>query len=511
MKSLKIITLSAIASTSLFAQSSICLENGWNLLGASAAISVNTQFNDADKIDTVWGFDNYTKTWLAYSPDSSKQSLIDSSSSISNLTSIMANTGYWVNSKGSHCLDSQDTQPSYNQAPMVYNIPIGNGPTNSDVDTHQLYVVKGEPVNVDFQDYIKDEEGDTVTIFAENTASFPDGLSISSDGKITGTATTLDQTTTFNLKLEDETNSVYSNLRITVIDAVDYDDDKIDVGFVYGNTLDLSSFDITTAGSFFEPDSEDGAKSFGVISVTNSSVDYKKFDLNSTSGLFEENIEESDSLTAKNVTTTSFELEFTDEQNEKSTVLEVKEVTSIDGQATTGLYEAKVEFEYTSDFSGDYASINDWWPTYHNKDGQPFTSLTSLKDYLVDNQWSNVWINEDTVVYLKSGGVLEKAQWDGLYAKCQGCTDGNDYYKNFIHSGVDLTASEGMWTLTDTGFLEVKVANQGTKVFKEATENNNTSIYETEINPIGAKEIEKWYYGITQTEFETLYKSESSN
>ncbi len=80
----------------LFANQTIQIENGWQLLGTTNCISDINQFNRSS-INMIWAYDKNSLRWSAYSPDLTIQNAIDSSGSIDNLTKIEQNRGFWVN------------------------------------------------------------------------------------------------------------------------------------------------------------------------------------------------------------------------------------------------------------------------------------------------------------------------------------------------------------------------------------------------------------------------------
>ncbi len=67
------------------------LDSGWSLAGTSVSI---TDMSIFDNVKTVWAWNG--NSWMIYSPLQSIQNII-SSYSISPLTEISANSGFWIN------------------------------------------------------------------------------------------------------------------------------------------------------------------------------------------------------------------------------------------------------------------------------------------------------------------------------------------------------------------------------------------------------------------------------
>jgi hypothetical protein len=97
----KIIIGSAIALTTTMVVNATVIEAGWNLLGAgSSDVNLSTTYGDNSDIKVIWGFENDTKTWKGYSPDSAISQTL-TTSGLGGLQSIHAGMGYWVLSNSS--------------------------------------------------------------------------------------------------------------------------------------------------------------------------------------------------------------------------------------------------------------------------------------------------------------------------------------------------------------------------------------------------------------------------
>ena len=98
-KSLKnSVVLSALLfSVSSFANGSIPLTKGWQIVGANNGYTTSN-FNDGC-IKFVWAYDKNTGKWLGYSPDSDLQKAIKANG-YKTITTIKPNQGFWINSYG---------------------------------------------------------------------------------------------------------------------------------------------------------------------------------------------------------------------------------------------------------------------------------------------------------------------------------------------------------------------------------------------------------------------------
>jgi len=113
MKRLKIITVSAVTATALFAQSEICDNEGWKLLGATNNINVTQKFTDATKIATVWSYNSNTKKWQLHVPGN--YNFDYSSYGLETLHTINTGQGYWI-----HCKSTQSGSDTTDQTDFDY-------------------------------------------------------------------------------------------------------------------------------------------------------------------------------------------------------------------------------------------------------------------------------------------------------------------------------------------------------------------------------------------------------
>ena len=109
---------------SAYAQSTINLMSGWNLLGNSSAapIDVAATFGDAARITSVWKWNVAKTRWALYLPSMTPSALADYtlSKDYEVLTEIASKEGYWVNAATSVALST----------------PVANGVTLGADDLH---------------------------------------------------------------------------------------------------------------------------------------------------------------------------------------------------------------------------------------------------------------------------------------------------------------------------------------------------------------------------------------
>jgi uncharacterized secreted protein with C-terminal beta-propeller domain len=89
----KYISFILLLSATLFADTTIQLQKGWQFIGFPTAINNSELFNH-DKVDILWGYDASTQKWLGFSPDKEKQRKINQK--YQPLTSISPWQGVWI-------------------------------------------------------------------------------------------------------------------------------------------------------------------------------------------------------------------------------------------------------------------------------------------------------------------------------------------------------------------------------------------------------------------------------
>lgn len=107
MNGTKSFVLSVAAVSAIYAQTTACQSDGWQLLGAVNDVNVTTELSDSTKIATVWSYNSDTDKWRLYVPD--QYNFDYSTYNLEELSTVKAGKGYWVN-----CLSSTDTNTTEN-------------------------------------------------------------------------------------------------------------------------------------------------------------------------------------------------------------------------------------------------------------------------------------------------------------------------------------------------------------------------------------------------------------
>ncbi len=91
----------------LYANTTIELKKGWQLVGVPSTLNDMSQFNSKN-VEIVWGYDGATQSWSGYSPDAELQGEI-SDKGLATLDSLEPWQAVWVFSKGNWSLDFKET------------------------------------------------------------------------------------------------------------------------------------------------------------------------------------------------------------------------------------------------------------------------------------------------------------------------------------------------------------------------------------------------------------------
>lgn len=86
---------------------------GWQLLGTAHGITDMQQFNK-ESIQTVWSYDTGAKRWAVYSPIAEIMSAVNQITSIDTLSSLGANSGFWVYGTATDIVTISDTNTNIN-------------------------------------------------------------------------------------------------------------------------------------------------------------------------------------------------------------------------------------------------------------------------------------------------------------------------------------------------------------------------------------------------------------
>jgi uncharacterized secreted protein with C-terminal beta-propeller domain len=122
-------------ATSVFADSTLLLKKGWQLIGSTNDIESLDIFKPKD-VEQVWAYDGSTQKWLGFSPDSTIQKKINDKG-FSTISSLKSWHGFWVKSKDDWALRFKDEKQSKDT-----NITLKKGwnlislPINSTVSPH---------------------------------------------------------------------------------------------------------------------------------------------------------------------------------------------------------------------------------------------------------------------------------------------------------------------------------------------------------------------------------------
>jgi len=118
----KQISLSFILALSLHSEP-ITLQNGWNLLGTDQDLMLS----DINKscIETVWTYKS--GNWSAFSPNNELQNQINTNPNISSLSTITANSGFWIATNSECSLDSATTTTAFR---LINSLNLQNSSAN---------------------------------------------------------------------------------------------------------------------------------------------------------------------------------------------------------------------------------------------------------------------------------------------------------------------------------------------------------------------------------------------
>ncbi len=94
-KRLSIVSIVALMGLSNFYADDVRVDVGWQLFGAAQKVNVKKDINNSC-IDIVWKFDDVNKSWSAYSPKSTIQSIIDNKIDIGTFENIEEGRGFWL-------------------------------------------------------------------------------------------------------------------------------------------------------------------------------------------------------------------------------------------------------------------------------------------------------------------------------------------------------------------------------------------------------------------------------
>ncbi len=228
-----------------------------------------------------------------------------------------------------------------------------------------------------------------------------------------------------------------------------------------------------------------GQTFYNVYDFDEYNLEMGTFTLKGTSGtwkdyVFDVTSFESDgtgNVTISNVTANGFSVSEGSYFKANVVLSDAHAVTALYGNPVNGLNQVTATFMVTG--APTVAQSTDWENADWMKDpetNQLFTSLTSLRDVLINTEYMNtVWINDDVDVKLignagATSGTLVQILWD----------------ENWIYTEEPIV---GTWSLSG-GYLTVTTP-VGITAFKMSSGN----LMQTEIEPVGYTYQETWYYG----------------
>lgn len=93
--------ISTMCVTSAFADATLKIYEGWNLVGLDDAVDISYSFSkNVDFIDAIWYYDASSKSWSAVSPNGNLSTTLQSAG-ITTLKDMDSNSGFWIKSNSS--------------------------------------------------------------------------------------------------------------------------------------------------------------------------------------------------------------------------------------------------------------------------------------------------------------------------------------------------------------------------------------------------------------------------
>ncbi len=111
-------------SSQVFANSTLLVKGGWQLIGLSTSVE-NLDLFEAKNVEQVWYFSAKSQKWLGYSPDKLVQKKIDDKD-FGKIESLKSWHGFWIKSKQEWMLTLEDTDAN-KSVPHENNISLEIG------------------------------------------------------------------------------------------------------------------------------------------------------------------------------------------------------------------------------------------------------------------------------------------------------------------------------------------------------------------------------------------------
>jgi len=119
---MRIIVVLLLALSFIYANGSLGIKKGWQLIGVSTTVDIEESFNN-ENVEIVWGYDGSTQSWSGYSPNETKSATI--AQSYSTLRTLKPFQALWILSNDDWTLEY--TQASSTQTPMNSTIVLYEG------------------------------------------------------------------------------------------------------------------------------------------------------------------------------------------------------------------------------------------------------------------------------------------------------------------------------------------------------------------------------------------------
>lgn len=119
---MRIIAVLLLAVSFIYANGSLDIKKGWQLIGVSTTVDIEQSFNNKN-VEIVWGYDASTQSWSGYSPNDSKSAII--TQSYSTLTTLKPFQALWIFSNDDWTLEY--TQASSTETPINSTIMLYEG------------------------------------------------------------------------------------------------------------------------------------------------------------------------------------------------------------------------------------------------------------------------------------------------------------------------------------------------------------------------------------------------
>jgi roadblock/LC7 domain-containing protein len=261
-----------------------------------------------------------------------------------------------------------------NQIPYIRNLDWIDTDGQNGSDTPVMYIAKGQEVNINLQNYIKDSDGDDVTVTV-NSSTLPAGFSIN-NGIITGTTTA--DSGNINVTLSDGNGGIKT--QTIALQSIVIPDN---FAKTYSQTTpQIDPIDPTT--TFFGVSS--GGKDIWQAIINKTEVSQQEYNYNGS--LFVVDSEDQETFIVSNVIDNGVIISVGG-TTESIVLSEAKEVTSINSINTTGLKQVTATFTVLTSTPIESTSTDNWFviPDDELHQSVSLSMLTELKNMLLDSNY----------------------------------------------------------------------------------------------------------------------------